>query len=69
MICVLQVLHIMIYKYLNAIYKKSKIGLLKIKPIIEFVCSHIDKYSCWSVKNIKTDQKYNLLDRNKNSFR
>jgi hypothetical protein len=33
-----------------------------IKPIIEFVCSHVDKYSCWSVKNIKTDKKYNLLD-------
>jgi len=33
-----------------------------IKPIIDFVCSHVDKYSCWSVKNIKTDQKYNLLD-------
>jgi hypothetical protein len=33
-----------------------------IKPIIDFVCSHIDKYSCWSVKNIKTDKKYNLLD-------
>jgi len=33
-----------------------------IKPIIEFVCGHVDKYSCWSVKNIKTDKKYNLLD-------
>jgi len=33
-----------------------------IKPIIEFVCSHVTKYSCWSVKNIKTDKKYNLLD-------
>jgi hypothetical protein len=33
-----------------------------IRPIIEFVCSHVDKYSCWSVKNIKTDKKYNLLD-------
>jgi len=33
-----------------------------IKPIIEYVCSHITKYSCWSVKNIKTDKKYNLLD-------
>lgn len=33
-----------------------------IKPIIEYVCSHVDKYSCWSVKNIKTDKKYNLLD-------
>lgn len=32
------------------------------KPIIEYVCSHVDKYSCWSVKNIKTDKKYNLLD-------
>ena len=33
-----------------------------IKPIIEYVCSHVTKYSCWSVKNIKTDKKYNLLD-------
>ena len=33
-----------------------------IKPIIEFVCNNVDKYSCWSVKNIKTDKKYNLLD-------
>jgi hypothetical protein len=33
-----------------------------IKPIIEFVCKNVDKYSCWSVKNIKTDKKYNLLD-------
>jgi hypothetical protein len=33
-----------------------------IKPIIEFVCKNVDKYSCWSVKNIITDQKYNLLD-------
>ena len=33
-----------------------------IKPIIDFVCSHVTKYSCWSVKNIKTDKKYNLLD-------
>ena len=33
-----------------------------IKPVIDFVCSHVDKYSCWSVKNIKTDQKYDLLD-------
>jgi len=33
-----------------------------IKPIIDFVCNHITKYSCWSVKNIKTDKKYNLLD-------
>jgi len=33
-----------------------------IKPIIQYVSSHIDKYSCWSVKNIKTDKKYNLLD-------
>ena len=33
-----------------------------IRPIIEYVCDHIDKYSCWSVKNIKTDKKYNLLD-------
>jgi len=33
-----------------------------IKPIIEYVCLNIDKYSCWSVKNFKTDKKYNLLD-------
>ena len=33
-----------------------------IRPIIEFVCKNVDKYSCWSVKNIKTDKKYNLLD-------
>jgi len=33
-----------------------------IKPIIDFVCTNVDKYSCWSVKNIKTDKKYNLLD-------
>ena len=33
-----------------------------IKPVIDFVCSHVDKYSCWSVKNIKTDKKYDLLD-------
>jgi len=33
-----------------------------IKPIIDFVCNHVTKYSCWSVKNIKTDKKYNLLD-------
>lgn len=33
-----------------------------IKPIIDYVCSHIEKYSCWSVKNIKTRDKYNLLD-------
>ena len=33
-----------------------------IKPIIDYICSHITKYSCWSVKNIKTDKKYNLLD-------
>ena len=33
-----------------------------IKPIIDYVCSHVTKYSCWSVKNIKTDKKYNLLD-------
>jgi hypothetical protein len=33
-----------------------------IKPIIIYVCNHINKYSCWSVKNIKTDKKYDLLD-------
>ena len=33
-----------------------------IKPIIEFVCNQVDQYSCWSVKNIKTDKKYDLLE-------
>lgn len=33
-----------------------------IKPIIDYVCSHVTKYSCWSVKNIKSDGQYNLLD-------
>ena len=33
-----------------------------IKPIIDFVCERVTKYSCWSVKNFKTDKKYNLLD-------
>jgi len=33
-----------------------------IRPIIDFVCAHVDKYSCWSVKNVQTDKKYNLLD-------
>jgi len=33
-----------------------------IYPIIEYVCSHVTKISCWSVKNIKTDSIYNLLD-------
>jgi hypothetical protein len=33
-----------------------------IRPIIEFVCKNVDKYSCWSVKNIKTNKKYDLLD-------
>ena len=32
------------------------------KPIIKYVCNHVEKVSCWSVKNIKTDKKYNLLD-------
>ena len=35
---------------------------LFIKPMIDYICSHVTKYSCWSVKNIKTDKKYNLLD-------
>ena len=44
-------------------YKTYEEWILKfIKPIIHYVCSHILKYSCWSVKNIKTDKKYNLLD-------
>lgn len=33
-----------------------------LKPIIEYVCSHVTKYSCWSVKNFKTGETYNLLD-------
>jgi hypothetical protein len=33
-----------------------------IKPIIEYICTHVEKYSCWSVKNIKTKEKYGLLD-------
>tara|TARA_Y100000590_G_scaffold468634_1_gene652257 strand:- start:1 stop:1098 length:1098 start_codon:yes stop_codon:yes gene_type:complete len=33
-----------------------------IKPIIDYVCSHVTKYSCWSVKNFKTKEQYNLLD-------
>ena len=33
-----------------------------IRPIIEYVCSHVIYYSCWSVKNFKTDKQYNLLD-------
>jgi 16S rRNA G966 N2-methylase RsmD len=31
------------------------------KPVIENVLKRV-KYSCWSVKNIKTDKKYNLYD-------
>lgn len=37
-----------------------------IKPIIEYVCTHVTKYSCWSVKDFKTDQKYNLFNDIKN---
>lgn len=33
-----------------------------IKPIIDYVCSHVTKVSCWSVKNIKTETTYPLLD-------
>tara|TARA_B110000483_G_C18201784_1_gene545576 strand:+ start:814 stop:1935 length:1122 start_codon:yes stop_codon:yes gene_type:complete len=33
-----------------------------IDPIIKYVSEHVTKYSCWSVKNFKTDQQYNLLD-------
>jgi len=33
-----------------------------LKPIIDYVCSHVTKYSCWSVKNFKTTDQYNLLD-------
>jgi len=33
-----------------------------LKPIIDYVCSHVTKFSCWSVKNFKTDAPHNLLD-------
>jgi len=33
-----------------------------IKPIIKYVVTHCTKYSCWSVKNFKTGEQYNLLD-------
>lgn len=33
-----------------------------IDPIIEYVCSHVTKVSCWSVKDINTDNEYNILD-------
>lgn len=33
-----------------------------LKPIIDYVCSHVTKYSCWSVKNFKTGDTHNLLD-------
>ena len=33
-----------------------------LKPMIDYVCSHVTKYSCWSVKNFKTKEQYNLLD-------
>ena len=32
-----------------------------IVPIVEQITKRV-KYSCWSVKNIKTDKKYNLFD-------
>jgi hypothetical protein len=32
------------------------------KPIIKYVCNHVEKVSCWSVKNIKTDSNYELLN-------
>jgi hypothetical protein len=32
-----------------------------LKPVIVGVIGRV-KYSCWSVKNFKTDKKYNLLD-------
>jgi len=32
-----------------------------IKPVIENLVTRV-KYSCWSVKNFKTDKKYNLYD-------
>lgn len=33
-----------------------------LKPVIKGVIRHGVKYSCWSVKNFKTDKKYDLLD-------
>jgi hypothetical protein len=33
-----------------------------LKPVIQGVIRHGVKYSCWSVKNFKTDKKYDLLD-------
>ena len=33
-----------------------------LKPVIQGVIRHGVKYSCWSVKNFKTDSKYDLLD-------
>jgi hypothetical protein len=44
-----------------------------LRPIIDYVCSHVTKYSCWSVKDFKTDNQYNLLadvidDHNENGW-
>ena len=33
-----------------------------LNPVIQGVIRHGVKYSCWSVKNFKTDKKYDLLD-------
>ena len=33
-----------------------------LKPVIQGVIRHGVKYSCWSVKNFKTDKKYDLLN-------
>lgn len=33
-----------------------------IEPIIEYVAKTCKKYSCWSVKNFKTDKEYKFLD-------
>ncbi len=33
-----------------------------LKPVIQGVIRHGVKYSCWSVRNFKTDKKYDLLD-------
>ena len=33
-----------------------------IEPIIKYVTTYCKKYSCWSVKNFKTDKQYNLYD-------
>ena len=33
-----------------------------IEPIIKYVTEHVTKYSCWSVKNIKTNKTHSIAD-------